>query len=252
MAASVKSMAIATLALLLAGAAHAQPGPMPPPEVAHQPLLIALPTLPVHELAAHLRTAALKGLPKELIFETSDNWGRQAQIPSIQGVRLIHVPRNHGSWEKARVVARDVPEHLRLHVGKLYSAADNRAVFTVHIALPAHVELQKEIWQNGIQIYAGKVRSALSAIGGCHHGSRHERADSGRSGAAARGLLADHPRDLFLQEPPPMRRDASECVEMSPAPTCRTTCAGAPSVPVIGSACGSVFGVSAGRNFGSI
>jgi len=143
--------------VLCCGALRAQPGPAP--EVVAKPLLVALPTLPLDDLSARLRETVLKTLPKKMVFETSDNWGHQAQIPSIQGVRLIHVMRNHGAWEKAVVVARDLPAHLRLHIGELYSAADDRIIFTVHLTTPAHVELQKEIWQNGVQVFAGKVRA---------------------------------------------------------------------------------------------
>ncbi len=159
MDACMKSVA-AVLVILCGGAVQAQPSAAP------QPLILALPTLPVDELAAPLRQAVLRSLPKDLEFEASDNWGHQAKIPSIQGLQLIHVMRNHGDWQRARVVAHDVPARLQIRLGDLYSVADNRIVFTVHMTTPARVDLQKEIWQDGIRVYENKVaaRFQLSAV----------------------------------------------------------------------------------------
>src|SRR5947209_20360695 len=67
--------------------------------------LIALPAVPVQEHAARLKDSFVKALPEELKFETANNWGQQAQVPWIHGVRLVHAMRNHGDWEKARVVS---------------------------------------------------------------------------------------------------------------------------------------------------
>ncbi len=159
MARWIGSVGVGILSVLCCGAGNAQQM-LAAPEIASKPtVLLALPAIPTQDIEAHLRQAALKVLPADFVLETNNNWGHQAHIPSIQGVTLIQVMRNHGDWEKARVVVRDLPKNLRFRVGDVYSVADNRITFTVRIATPAHVELHKQIWQNGIEVYASRVRA---------------------------------------------------------------------------------------------
>jgi len=131
--------------------------PQPFPDASRAP--VALPAVPVQELAARLKESLLKTLPEALVFETSRSWGHQARIPSLQGVKPIHVMRNHGDWEKARVVTWQLPKYLWVRVVDLHSPDDNRIAFTMHMAMPATVELDQQIWQNGIPIYSGRVRA---------------------------------------------------------------------------------------------
>jgi hypothetical protein len=162
MVASVKSVARAALAAVLCcGAVHAQPGTVHPPTETfpNKPMLFALPAIPVHELSASLREAALESLPSELVFETNRNWDHQARTPSLQGARLIEVLRKQGTWEKAHVVARDLPHDLQFRLGEVTSVADNRVAFTIHMTMPANVELRKQIWQSGVEVYAAKMRA---------------------------------------------------------------------------------------------
>jgi hypothetical protein len=119
---------------------------------------VALP-VPVRELSAQLRESLVTALPNALAFETSNNWGHQAHVPSLQGVKPIHVLRNHGHWEKARVVTWPLPWELSVRVVDVSAPDDNRVAFTVCLATPATVELDKQIWQNGIEIYSGHVRA---------------------------------------------------------------------------------------------
>ena len=118
-----------------------------------------------HDLTAHLREEVLHNLPRDLVFDTNDNWGHQAQIPSVQGVHLIHVQRNHGTWEKSHVVARDLPANLQLRLGEMNSLSDKRAAFIIHMTTPANVELHKQIWQNGIEVYTSKLRGPFPPVG---------------------------------------------------------------------------------------
>jgi hypothetical protein len=157
-----KSIARLALAILVDGMWHSPGNQAMAQEPAIKPLPIALPSLASDELSAAFRAGVLKQLPKDLVIEVNDNWGHQAEIVSIQGLRLIHVKRNHGNWEKAHVTARDLPKQLSLRlgeVGELYSIADNRVAFTIHLTTPAQVELQKETWQNGLLVHTRKVRA---------------------------------------------------------------------------------------------
>jgi hypothetical protein len=133
-----------------------------PPEVLAKPapgVIAILPAKLGDELADRLKEALVRSLPPELVLESRHNWGHQAEVPSIQGVKLIHVLRNHGDWEMARVVTRKLAKHLTVHIGELYSPAENRAVFTIHVTTPATVDLRSQTWQNGIQVFTSSVRA---------------------------------------------------------------------------------------------
>lgn len=129
---------------------------------ADEVLPVALPTVPVQELSARLKESLLKSLPDALVFETSNNWGHQAHVPSLQGIKPIQVMRNHGEWDKARVSSWQMPRYLWVRVADLAAPADDRVVFTVHLAVPATVQLDKRIWQNGIEVYSGRVRARFA------------------------------------------------------------------------------------------
>jgi hypothetical protein len=136
--------------------------PADPPEVRAKPAPAVIAILPAKlgdELADRLKDALLRSLPPELVFECRHNWGHQVEIPSIQGVKPIHVMRNHGDWEKAHVATRKLEKRLAVQISELYSPADNRAVFTIHITAPATVELRSQTWQNGFQVFTSSVRA---------------------------------------------------------------------------------------------
>ena len=120
---------------------------------------VALPGMPVQELAERLKESLVKTMPDELVFKTNNNWGHQAHVPSIQGVKLVQVMRNHGDWEKARVVTGKLPSELRVRVYDLQALDDKRMAFTMFVATPATVKLNRQIWQNGIEVYSARVRA---------------------------------------------------------------------------------------------
>jgi hypothetical protein len=113
----------------------------------------------VEMLAGLMKERLVQALPSQLVIEKENNWGHQAQVPSIQGLTPIYVRRNHGDWQKSRVIARDVPQRLKVSVGWLCATADNCMSFNVHVALPADLELRQQIWQNGVQVYTSHLRS---------------------------------------------------------------------------------------------
>jgi hypothetical protein len=149
--------ACALLYCICVNALSAADPPSPTPDVARLP--VALPALPVGELLAQLKDSLVQALPNELVFTPSDNWGHQVSLPSLQGVKLIHVPRNHGEWKKARVVTHNFPSHLSVLLSDLQSPDNQRIAFTLHLEIPAKVELDKQIWQDGLRIYASHVRA---------------------------------------------------------------------------------------------
>jgi hypothetical protein len=112
-------------------------------------------------LSGLIKDRLAKALPAELVLQKEFDWGHTAQVPSIQGLTPIYVTRNHGNWQKARVVVHDVPTRLHVNVGWLSSTAENRMSFTVHVTLPARLELQQQIWQNGVQVFTEQIHSRL-------------------------------------------------------------------------------------------
>ncbi len=137
-------------------------------------------------LSGLIKERLAKALPAELVLQKDFDWGHTAQVPSIQGLTPIHVTRNHGNWQKARVVVHDVPQRLNVHVGWLSSPAPNRMSFSVHVTLPARLDLRQQIWQNGVQIFTEHVgsRFQLSA-----HLQMEAEMEPAKAGAAPESAL---------------------------------------------------------------
>ena len=169
MNANRKSIAWNALILFLAGVSLSETNIAKANAPAEKPLALALPGLANDDLATAIRAGIVNRLPKDMEVEVNDNWGHQAQILSVQGVRLIHVMRNHGNWEKAHVNAHDLPKQLSLRLGELgelQSLGDDRIAFTIHLTTPAQVELRKEVWQNGVRVHTRQVRARFQLSAG--------------------------------------------------------------------------------------
>ncbi len=126
--------------------------------------LMALPAVPVQELAGQLKEAFVKALPPELTYETQHNWGQQAEGPWIHGVRLVRATHNHGAWEKARVLSGPLARDMRAGVLDLQSLNDKHVTLTVQLAMPATVRLNKQFWQSGIEVYSARVRARFQLL----------------------------------------------------------------------------------------
>lgn len=112
-------------------------------------------------LSGLIKDRLANSLPADLVLQKEFDWGHTAQIPSIQGLTPIYVTRNHGNWQKAKVVVHDVPHRIQANVGSLLSTAENRMSFTIHVTMPARLDLQQQIWQNGVQVFAEHIHSRL-------------------------------------------------------------------------------------------
>ena len=108
-----------------------------------------------------LKGNLLQNLPGEIVIQQENNWGHQAHIPSIQGLHRIEVLRNHGNWERMKVICRDVPHRLRLIIDHVSFPEPGRMTFVVHVDVPADLEFDKQIWQNGLQIFGGQCRGRV-------------------------------------------------------------------------------------------
>lgn len=165
----LKSAGVLGLVLLLAGTYCLADGVPPPPEP-YQPMPTdAPPPKPAQVPAAADADVPLEillknnlghNLPRELVFQENRDWGHQAHVPSIQGVRLIEVLRNHGNWEKMSVVCHNAPQNLALVVHEVRLAAAGGLSLAIHVSLPGVAEIEKRVYQNGLQVLAehGRVR----------------------------------------------------------------------------------------------
>src|ERR1700677_3410844 len=103
----------------------------------------------------------LKNLAHEIVVQKEHDWGHQAHVPSVRGVRVVEVQRNHGNWERMKLICRDLPHRLSVVVDNLTFSGPERVAFTAHVEVPADVEFEKQIWQNGVQIFVGHSRGRV-------------------------------------------------------------------------------------------
>jgi hypothetical protein len=155
------------LGLLICRDCQADTPPPPPEPYGLPPAKLAPISVADVPFADVLKDLVLKRLPAEIVCEKNDNWGHQAHVPTVHGVKIVQVLRNHGNWQKMTVVCRDVPHSIRLRVEDLHYTADE-VTYTVQLSLPATLEYHHKTWQNGIQVHGShgrarmRVRAALA------------------------------------------------------------------------------------------
>lgn len=120
------------------------------------------------ELASALRGLLLTHLPTPLAH-AEPNWGKQ--VEAIVGKNRNGSPkmRNHGVWRKVRITAISPEKTLQLHIRNVQQLDDRRTVFDLVIELDAQFDLEQQIWERGIRVYAGssQARAKVSAAVTC-------------------------------------------------------------------------------------
>jgi hypothetical protein len=117
--------------------------------------------MPRKSLEAMLKKGLLNQLPTNLVFEYSENWGHQASLTSIQGVKLIEVKRNHGSWHRMKAICQDPARSMDVYVRHQKLIGSDRLAFLLHVFMPATVELEEQTWQNGIEVFSRRGRARI-------------------------------------------------------------------------------------------
>jgi len=161
----MKTVCLALLGLLTCQACLAEEPPQPPEPYRAEPAQpMPAPDVPFADV---LKDLAVKNLPHDIVFEKNDNWGHQANVPTLHGVKIVEVLRNHGNWQKMRAVCQDVPHTIQLRVRDLHYGPD-RVACTVQVLLPTTLEYDHKTWQNGIQVHSthARARVAFKAIVG--------------------------------------------------------------------------------------
>jgi hypothetical protein len=125
-----------------------------------------LPSSAPDELAGDLRGLLLKHLPNPL-YETSRDWGRQADARRLQirgrmrgiDADVVHEPKNDGLWQKLRVDALNPKESLVLDLRNVATKEPGKITFQVFVALDTHFEYQRQRWLSGVKLFDAKARA---------------------------------------------------------------------------------------------
>lgn len=110
------------------------------------------------QFSASLKAFILQNMPKQL-YEKSQNWDHQEISPKLKGLRVVHVPRNDGTWRKIHVTPSEPNKTLEVRVYDLKNLGQDRVAFKMFIALDARMEMEKQIWESGHRLYSGSLRA---------------------------------------------------------------------------------------------
>jgi hypothetical protein len=101
-----------------------------------------------------------------VLYERSRNWGKTSNVPNAihwHGLRPeIHkTPRNDGTWQKVRILPRDLPQSLELRLLDLRRVDKERQAFRVYLSFAATVEFEQQVWESGVRLYSGRTRARM-------------------------------------------------------------------------------------------
>jgi hypothetical protein len=120
----------------------------------------AAPAATLNQLSSALRTFLLANIPATL-YSKSRNWDRQEISPKLKGLRVVHVPRNDGTWRKIKVTPDNPARTLEVKVSDLKNRGKDKMTFKTFVALGTRVEMEEQIWESGHRLYSGSMRARL-------------------------------------------------------------------------------------------
>jgi len=91
-------------------------------------------------------------------------WGRTSSTFSRMSwskFKVIKVPKNDGNWRKWTVTARDPAQHFTLALSEIPGDAQQPGTCRANLSLPVTVELEQQLWENGIRLFSRSVRVRL-------------------------------------------------------------------------------------------
>ena len=124
-------------------------------------LEVPLPTRSLKDFSKLLKEIVVATLPPVLQQESSKNWGQQASVPSMQGLKMIRVMRNHGNWQRWRAFTGPLAHQLELAVNDLRVVDGERFKCKISLALPTTAEYEQQTWQNGLRVFSSSARARL-------------------------------------------------------------------------------------------
>jgi hypothetical protein len=115
------------------------------------------------QLAKTLKPILIDAMPAKL-YEKSENWGHQAEIPvgvKWRGIKpqVIKSPRNHGEWKKVNITGQELQRTLDLRIDDIKTIDAEKQTFRVMLAFQMGVEYEQQNWANGARIWSGSVRA---------------------------------------------------------------------------------------------
>jgi hypothetical protein len=113
----------------------------------------ARPTLQEAKLTATLQQILVTSLPSPL-YEDNKHWGKQHK--NLRGKM-----KNDGRWWKVRIEPRQLSTASWVSVDTLRPAGNGKTTFTVRVALPARVVLNRQTWLRGARVFSGETRARV-------------------------------------------------------------------------------------------
>lgn len=110
-----------------------------------------------------LRPLIVQHLPNPLHVKQKE-WGRTSSTFSRMSwskFKVIKVPKNDGNWRKWTVTARDPAQHFALVLTEIPGNAQQPGSCRASLSLPVAVELEQQLWENGIRLLSRSVRVRL-------------------------------------------------------------------------------------------
>jgi hypothetical protein len=175
--------AVAVLAVLLAGAALAQP---PEPEPEPLPLPLPPPSKPgpepiplkapksidqprpeeVAAISKLLYEMAMKKMPDTLV-KANDGWGKQKEY-AVGKVMLRNsgrlppeAPRvvvNDGLWRRFTVAPREPEKTFGVGIAELVRPEPDKMLVTINVAMEINFRMEQQLWKRGHMLYSGETR----------------------------------------------------------------------------------------------
>ena len=124
-------------------------------------LEVPLPTSSLKDMSKLLKDVVVATLPPVVRHEDSKNWGQQASVPRMQGLKMVRVMRNHGNWQRWQAFTGPLAKQLELTIHDLRIVDGERFKCRLSLALPTTAEYEQQTWQNGLRLFSSSARARL-------------------------------------------------------------------------------------------
>lgn len=104
-------------------------------------------------LTAALREVLVGSLPSPL-YENNKHWG-------LQRKNLRGKMKNEGRWWKVRIEQRPDAAVSSVALDNLQKVGKGKSTFTVRLAVPTRIVLNRQTWLRGIRMYSGETRARV-------------------------------------------------------------------------------------------
>ena len=115
------------------------------------------------QLAKTLKPILIGAVPA-VLYEKTDNWGHQANVPTgvqWRGIKpkITNSLRDHGTWKKLSITAQELPRTLDLKIYDIKSVDADKQTFRVFLTFQMGVLYDQQNWESGVRMWSGSVRA---------------------------------------------------------------------------------------------